>query len=458
MTGTEKPEITARGKIYTVSALTSQIKALLEKNYPFIWIAGEISNLRIPASGHCYFTLKDSDAQIQAVMFKGQMRNLKFSFQDGMQVTGFGRISVYAPRGSYQIILEYLEPSGAGALQAAFEQLKAKLSDEGFFDAAHKKTIPFLPSSVAVISSATGSVVHDILRIVFRRFANMQVFVIPAAVQGDLAEDEIVSAIELLNRHNVADVAILARGGGSLEDLSAFNSEKVARAVFKSDIPIISAVGHETDYTIADFVADLRAPTPSAAAELSVPVKQDICYSLEMLTKRLYSRMTGQVRDLRKNTQKLSRRLVHPKRRMDDLRIRLDDLYTRMTQAAERIISHKRERLLWRHDRLVAAPFTARISAAADRCSDLDRRLKAAAMNRLRDNRFRLQTLCSRIEALSPLGVMQRGYSITRTLPDHRVLTDASAVDCGKKVEVLLAKGILTCRIERINNDGEKDV
>lgn len=457
MTPTDS-NIGAARNVYTVSALTAQIRTLLEKNYPFVWISGEISNLRVPASGHCYFTLKDKDAQIQAVMFKGQARNLKFDLEDGMQVTGFGRISVYAPRGSYQIILEYIEPSGAGALQAAFEQLKQKLSAEGLFDEKYKKPIPFLPAAVAVISSATGSVVHDIIRIMSRRFANIPIFVIAAAVQGDTAAGEIVSAIETANRHKAADVIILARGGGSLEDLAAFNSEAVARAIFASEIPVISAVGHETDYTIADFTADLRAPTPSAAAELAVPVKQDVDYTLQVLTRRLQGAMVRQVRDLRQNTQKLTRRLVHPRQRMDDLRIRLDEIHARLTQAMNRISENRRERLCWRHDRLMAVPLSDRVSALSDRHQNLDRRLKSAGKTLVQEKRARLESISGRMHALSPLAVLDRGYSITRVLPDKTVLTDAAAVDPGQNVEVILAKGMLTCRIERKNNNGKKDV
>ena len=450
--------ISAARNVYTVSALTAQIRTLLEKNYPFVWISGEISNLRVPASGHCYFTLKDKDAQIQAVMFKGQARNLKFDLEDGMQATGFGRISVYAPRGSYQIILEYIEPSGAGALQAAFEQLKQKLSEEGLFDDKYKKPVPFLPAAVAVISSATGSVVHDIIRIMSRRFANIPIRVIAAAVQGDTAEAEIVSAIETANRHKAADVIILARGGGSLEDLAAFNSEAVARAIFASEIPVISAVGHETDYTIADFTADLRAPTPSAAAELAVPVKQDVSYTVQVLTRRLQGAIIRQVRDLRQNTQKLTRRLVHPRQRMDDLRIRIDEIHARLTQAMKRIAANRRERLCWRHDRLMAVPLANRVSALADRHQNLDRRLKSAGKNLVQEKRARLESACGRMNALNPLAVLDRGYSITRVLPDKTVLTDAAAVNTGQNVEVILAKGMLTCRIERKTDNGKKDV
>lgn len=444
-------------RIYSVSELTAEIRALLEKTYPFVWVSGEISNIRIPASGHFYFTLKDPDAQIQALMFRGQNRNLEFLPEDGMLVTGFGRLSVYPPRGSYQIILEYLEPSGAGALQAAFEQLKRRLSEEGLFDERHKKPIPYLPAGVAVISSATGAVVHDIIRVVHRRFPNMPVAVIPASVQGEGAEAEIIAALGLLNRQKVADVAILARGGGSLEDLAAFNSEGVARAIFASEIPVISAVGHETDYTIADFTADLRAPTPSAAAELAVPVKQDVSYTLQALTRRLHARMSRQVAESRHHAEKLARRLVHPSRRIDDLKLRLDDDHARLVNAACRIIRDRRERLAWRRDRLLALPLCSRIQALRDSLAHVCGRLRAAAAGLHRQKRTRLETLCARLHALSPAAVLERGYSITRTLPDRRILSDAGRTEAGKKVEVILAKGHLTCRIERKHEDGKKD-
>ncbi|MFP4649733.1 MAG: exodeoxyribonuclease VII large subunit [Desulfobacterales bacterium] len=448
----------AERKIYSVSELTARIKDLLEQSFPFVWISGEISNIRIPASGHYYFTLKDSGSQMQAVMFKGQNRNLKFAPEDGMKVTGFGRISVYQPRGSYQIILEYLEPSGAGALQAAFEQLKKKLADEGLFDELYKKKIPFLPSRIAVISSATGAVVHDILRVINRRYPNMQVVLIPAAVQGEAAAPQIAQAIRLADSHAKADVAILARGGGSLEDLVAFNSEEVARAVFASHIPLISGVGHETDYTIADFAADLRAPTPSAAAELAVPVKQDVIYTLQSLTRRMHGSLTRYVSDRRRTLEKLTRRLVHPKRRIDDLRMRIDDDTARLANAMLRLAARKRERLAWRRQRLFAAPLHGRIQALHDRRAHLLYRLRAAADAEVRRKRSALEALYGRMYALSPAAVLDRGYSITRRLPGKTVLTDASDCRAGDKVEVILSKGSINCRIERINEDGKKEL
>lgn len=449
---------TAERKVYSVSGLTAQIKELLEQSYPFVWISGEISNIRMPASGHYYFTLKDSGSQMQAVMFKGQNRNLKFAPEDGMTVTGFGRISVYQPRGSYQIILEYLEPSGAGALQAAFEQLKKKLADEGLFDEQYKKKIPFLPARIAVISSATGAVVHDILRVINRRYPNMQLVLIPAAVQGEAAAPQIAEAIRLADRHTKADVAIVARGGGSLEDLAAFNSEEVARAVFASQIPVISGVGHETDYTITDFAADLRAPTPSAAAELAVPVKQDVIYTLQSLTRRMHGSLTRNVSDQRRGLEKLARRLVHPKRRIDDLRMRIDDDTARLANAMLRLTARKRERLAWRRQRLFAAPLQGRIRALYDRQAHLSARLRAAADAAVRRKRAALEALYGRMYALSPAAVLDRGYSITRSLPGKTVLTDASGSRVGDKVEVILSKGSINCRIERINEDGKKEL
>ncbi len=253
-------------RVYAVSELTSKVKGLLEEKFSFIWITGEISNFRVPASGHYYFLLKDEKSRINALMFRPQIQNLTFEPGDGMQIIGLGRLSVYSPQGTYQIILEYIEPKGVGALRIAFEQLKKHLFKEGLFDEQYKKSLPFLPKKISIVTSPTGAVVHDIIHIVDRRFPNVHIEIVPAKVQGEGAEDEIISGINLVNTRNDTDVAIIARGGGSLEDLNAFNSEAVARAIFASEIPVISAVGHETDFTIADFVSDLRAPTPSAAA------------------------------------------------------------------------------------------------------------------------------------------------------------------------------------------------
>ena len=445
-------------KVLTVTELTTDIKALLEETYPFIWITGEISNLRSPASGHFYFTLKDSDAQILAVMFKVQNRALKFIPEDGMSITGFGRITVYPPRGNYQLIVEYMEPAGAGALQAAFEQLKRKLAGEGLFDVSRKRKIPFLPAKVAIISSPTGAVVHDIIRVIHRRFPDMPIEILPVKVQGDGAIQEIVSAIRLLNTRIDADVAILARGGGSLEDMAAFNSEAVARGIFDSRVPIVSAIGHETDFSIADFVADLRAPTPSAAAEMVVPVKADLAYTLVSFTRRLGFRLRQNLLENRGSMEKLCRRLVHPKRRLDDLKLKLDDQGIRLNQAAMRQLQASRERLAWRTERLlVNTPhqLAAALQEKIDRRRNIMRSSILADLNR---RRARIESLSGRLRALNPAAVLERGYSITRSLPEQAIVTDAGQVQTGRNIEVILARGGLTCRVERKISDGKEIV
>ncbi len=391
-------------QIYTVSDLTAGIRDLLEETFPFVWVSGEISNFHVPVSGHFYFTLKDENAQIAAVMFRGQNRNLRFGPEDGMRVTGLGRVSVYIPRGTYQIIFEYLEPAGIGALQAGFEQLKARLSAEGLFDPKHKKPLPLLPKKISIITSPTGAVVHDILNVIARRFPNIHIEILPVKVQGQGAEQEIVSAIELMNTRGDADVAIIARGGGSLEDLQAFNSEKVARAVFASEIPIISAVGHETDFTIADFVADLRAPTPSAAAELAVPLKADLvryCTSLSMSLNRQFYRYVQHRRTLLGNSRK---RLIHPAKKIQAFRLKTDDLTARLIRIFVNKIRQKRERLLLRTEQL---------------------------------------------QALNPSAILSRGYSIARTLPDRILIRESGSVSDGQIIELMLANGTLICRVEK---------
>jgi len=434
--------------IYTVSELTQKIKALLEEKYPFIWINGEISNFKIPASGHYYFTLKDDAAQISAVMFRGQNNRLEFLPEDGMSVTGYGRVSVYTPRGSYQIILEYLEPSGVGALQAAFEQLKLKLSGEGLFAPELKKPLPYLPQKICLITSPTGAVVHDMIRVMGRRFPNIHIEVVPVSVQGDAAVDEIAAAIDILNYKNDADLAILARGGGSLEDLWPFNSEKIARAIFASDVPIVSAVGHETDYTIADFAADLRAPTPSAAAEIVVPVKTELVNQAHHLTRQLVSGFSGFLKQERRHIQHLTDRLVHPKRRLEDLKLRLDDYSERLYGAFNRAVHREKERLHWRTDRLYKNSPQAVIQLRRNHIMQLNNRLHAATDTHMSNRALTLRAINGRLHALSPAAVLERGYSITRRVSDQSIIRDAAAVKFGDEVEVLLAKGTIICRVE----------
>jgi len=444
-----EPSYTDKPRIYTVSELTAKIKVILEDSFPFIWICGEISNLRIPASGHFYFTLKDKKAQINAVMFRGQNRNLKFMPENGMSVTGIGRISVYELRGNYQIILEYLEPEGRGAIQLAFEQLKKQLTAEELFDEKHKKPLPFLPHKISIITSPTGAVLHDILKIVNRRFPNIHIEIIPVKVQGDGSEMEIVSGLETINDRSDSDVVILARGGGSLEDLHAFNSEDVARAIFASKIPIISAVGHETDFSIADFVADLRAPTPSAAAELVVPLKFDLFKKKAELTSTLTIRISRYIEHLQILVKEMSNRLVDPNKRIEDLRLRIDDLLSRLIRTFKKNIIQQHERLEWRFDKLNSHNPLIYTKIANEKLDQNYNNLLTYIRINLNKKQFLLRELDARLNALSPNAILDRGYSITRTIPEAVIVRNPQQVDIGQDLEVMVAKGSLICRVKR---------
>ena len=437
----------AQKHILTVSELTSQIKSQLETRFPFIWITGEISNFRVPVSGHFYFSLKDSRSQINAVMFRGQNKQLTFEPEDGMQINGIGRISLYEPRGTYQIILEYMEPSGVGALQVAFEQLKQKLSAEGLFNDEHKLSIPFLPRKISVITSLTGSVIHDILRVLNRRFANIPLEIIPAKVQGNDAEIELISAIRLLNQRGDADVAILARGGGSLEDLQPFNTEGLTREIFTSKIPIISAVGHETDYTLADFVADLRAPTPSAAAEVVAPLKTDLERQSIDLKRKLMTALSNYLRFQRTYLREFSRRLIDPRKKIQDLRLRTDDLTIRLMRACNQDIRQRRERLQWRLEKLNTLSPAARLPFLNSKHEQLYHNLQLSMHNYLVNKFTDLHTKQSKLKALSPMAILERGYSITRSYPGAQVIRDAGKVATGDRLQILLGTGSLEANV-----------
>ncbi len=434
---------------YTVSELTADIKKLLEERFPLVWVSGEISNFRMPASGHFYFTLKDANAQINAVMFRGQTRNLRFDLEDGIKVSGLGRISLYEPRGTYQIIFEYIEPEGIGAIQFAFEQLKQRLYEEGIFHDKHKKPLPFLPKKISIITSPTGAVVHDILKIINRRFANVHLEVLPVKVQGDNADIEIVSALEILNARADSDVAILARGGGSLEDLQAFNSENVARAIFSSKIPIISAVGHETDFTIADFVADIRASTPSAAADLVVPIKNDLERRCSELYMSLTARFFRQMENLQIAVKEISDRLTEPKKKIEDFRLRIDDLTLRFIRTFNNSILSRQERLVWWTDRLFANNPSLYAENLKGKLVQIYYNLLTNFKISLGQNHASLRELKARLQALSPTAVLSRGYSITRTIPDAVVVMDPNDVTIGQDLDVTVAKGSLICSVKR---------
>lgn len=438
----------AARQIFTVSQLTRKIKSLLEQNFSMIWISGEISNLRIPSSGHAYFTLKDDKAQIATVMFRGQLRQLRFDLEDGLELIGLGRITVYEPRGNYQIILEYMEPKGAGALQLAFEQTKKKLAQEGLFDADAKKTLPFLPQTVCIITSPTGAAIRDILNILNRRFPNLCIKVVPVRVQGAGAVDDIVAALDFVNRKVNPDIIILSRGGGSIEDLAAFNSEPVARSIYASEIPVLSAVGHEIDFTIADFVADLRAPTPSAAAEIVVPVKIDLLSRCLELRQRCHNSMSKRLSDYKERLNRLEQSVVHPLRHIENHQQRIDDLTGRLERANRGILRDRQAQWSDLHLRLKYCAPAMQIQKARSKVDILYFNLKKYNENLNSIFRERLVASNTKLKMLSPASVLQRGYSITRKLPDLGVVMDADEVEKGELLEIMLAKGKLTVTSE----------
>jgi exodeoxyribonuclease VII large subunit len=434
-------------KIYTVSELSQSIQALLEEKFAFLWISGEISNFKKAASGHSYFTLKDAKAQINAVMFRSSARHMRQPLKDGMHVAAMGRISVYVPRGAYQFIAEFVEAQGTGDLLLAVEALKQKLSSEGLFSAEAKKTLPMMPSCVGVITSPSGSVIRDILQVSGRRWPGIPIEVIPVTVQGATAANDIVAAIDLAIERGYADVIILARGGGSIEDLMAFNNEAVARAIAACPIPMVSAVGHETDTTIADLVADMRAPTPSAAAELVFPAGHEQREKLRGLRHRLEKAVVTKLTSHRRELSQASQRLRHPHRRITDSRLRLDDLMFRAIARMQGLTTRHRELLSWRISRFNSIMSSDLTGKLREKLEVLNSYLLKGMQASLSDKRNSVNHLTERINDLSPLSVLRRGYSITRSLPEHRALRRAEETAPGERVEIQLAQGRLEATI-----------
>ena len=435
--------------ILTVSELTQEIKDILEDKFPEIWVEGEISNLRIPPSGHIYFTLKDESSQIRAVLFRMQARRLRFIPEDGLQIVCRGRVSLYEKRGDYQLILESMEPKGMGALQLAFLQLKEKLEKEGLFDPAHKKPIPMVPQKIGIVTSPTGAVIQDMLHILKRRFENLHILLYPVRVQGEGASDEIAEAVRYFNKGSGVDVMIVGRGGGSLEDLWAFNEEAVARAIYDSKIPIISAVGHETDYTVSDFVADLRAPTPSAAAELAVRDKREIENTLHYLRGRLENEMAQICQGYRTHLSHLVRIFREPEKKIEEYLFRIDDLVNRLRLLASWTLKRKREKQLHLGENLLLRNPMERLKNLRLFISENGRQMARSLNHAIEIHRHRVAGVLGKLDSLSPLSILQRGYSITRKLPSLQILREATQVKEGDKVEVKLLRGTLLCGVEK---------
>jgi len=427
-----------------------EIRNLLEGHFEFLWVEGEISNFRAPVSGHYYLSLKDEKAQIRAVMFRPQARYLRFLPEDGMKVVAQGRVGVYEPRGEYQLILDYLEPLGVGALAIAFEQLKSKLAAEGLFDPSLKKPLPYLPQRVAVVTSPTGAAVRDFLRVIHRRFSNIEVIVVPVRVQGEGAAEEIAEALGVASRVLDVDVIVLTRGGGSLEDLWAFNAEIVARAIRASKTPVVSAVGHEIDTTISDLAADLRAPTPSAAAEVLVVEKEFLVERLRQTKARLDSGMAGVLVHMRAEVQVLAKGLRDPRKRLAELWMRLDDMGGRLLRSSTRMLREKRARLGSESRALLLNAPTQRLVALRQQTAFQRRALGLMVLRRLKDMGMSVALVTEKLKDVNPLTILGRGYSITRRLPEGQILRNASGVESGGRVHVTLARGQLECTVERV--------
>jgi exodeoxyribonuclease VII large subunit len=440
-------------QIFTVTRLNSAVRMILEQDLGLVWLTGELSNLAMPSSGHWYFSLKDLSAQVRCAMFKGNNRRVPFRPQDGMQVLVQARVSLYEPRGDYQLIIESMQPAGDGMLALRFEELKRRLGAEGLFDEGRKRPLPREPRAVGLVTSATGAALHDMLTVLGRRAPDLPVFIYPTQVQGSAAIGQIVSAIALANRRAEVDVLIVGRGGGSLEDLWCFNEEAVARAIAHSAIPVVSAVGHEVDVTISDFAADLRAPTPSAAAELVAPDRSARAQRLVHLKQRLVQAISRRQTAARHGFVLLQKRLDHqdPKRRLEQQSQRLDELSGRLQQLLN-LRLHQGERRLANLELRLQARSPSTLLAAGKRRHQLAQERLHTLMNKRQDlAAHRLAMLSARLDGISPLATLGRGYSITRT-PSGEVISRAAQVSPGQQLVTTLAEGALRVRVEDVNN------
>jgi exodeoxyribonuclease VII large subunit len=436
--------------IYSVSRLNREVRVLLERGFGSLWLEAEISNLARPSSGHWYFSLKDATAQVRCCMFRQRNMLCAFAAKDGQKVLVRARIGLYEPRGEYQLVVDHMEDAGLGALKRQFEELSAKLAAEGLFAAERKRALPMIPKRIGVITSPTGAAIRDILHVLARRFAAIPVLIYPVAVQGAAAAAEITAAVRTAGRRAECDVLILARGGGSLEDLWAFNDESLARAIAASPIPVISGIGHEIDFTIADFAADLRAPTPSAAAELAVPDGEEWRASLGRLAQRLQRGLRRRVEAQRERLRWLVGRaaLVSPTARLAQQTQRLDDLEQRLSRALRQILADRRTVLGERRSRLWQLSPAARVRSTAARQAALYARLRAAALARLHLARERLSPLARTLNAVSPLATLERGYAIVSRV-DGGILRNAADAAPGSLIEARLSVGTVRAKVEK---------
>ncbi|MEW8505736.1 MAG: exodeoxyribonuclease VII large subunit [Candidatus Thiodiazotropha sp.] len=437
-------------EVYTVSRLVRETRSVLEGSFPLIWVSGEISNLAQPASGHIYFTLKDEIAQVRCAMFRMKRQKLRFQPMNGQQVLLRARVSLYEARGEFQLIAEHMEPAGEGALRLAFEQLKQKLAAEGLFDAQNKQPLPAIPQQLGIITSPSGAAIRDLLTVLKRRFPSLPVVIYPVQVQGEGAAQQMTEMLRLANQRNECDLLILGRGGGSLEDLQAFNDELLAREIHASRIPLVTGIGHEIDFTIADFVADQRAATPSAAAELVSPDRSDWLRQLQQLAQRLGLGQRRRLRQLQEHSSTLSRRLIrqHPSQRLQQRNQRFDELSQRLKQAQQLHLVTLENGLEKLRSRLSLLSPQQRIERLRHRyLLDLDR-LQQAMARRLKDQQTSLNQLSRDLHTLSPLNTLNRGYAIVSREADGRIVHSSGDVEKGERVTARLGRGRLVCRVE----------
>jgi len=441
-------------KVFTVSALNRLTKEILDTQLPLLWVEGEISNLSIPSSGHWYFTLKDPRAQVKCAMFRGKNARIKFKPKAGDKVLLRAKASLYEGRGDFQLIAEHMEPAGLGDLQRRFELLKATLNEEGLFDQTYKKALPHWPEKLGVITSATGAAVRDVMQVIKRRYPSLELLIIPVSVQGEDSANEVVQAIKVANQNNLCDVLLLTRGGGSIEDLWSFNEESVARSIFNSLIPVVSAIGHETDFTIADFVADLRAPTPSAAAEMITPdckqISQTFANNLRALQKAVLQKIQYQ-RQLLENQRG---RLKHPGQTLATQTQRLDQLELSMTKAIRQQLQDSSQLLDHQHTRLMLANPKRVLSENHIRLQSLIESLHHIVDKGQELKRQRLEIAANLLNNLSPLNTLSRGYAILRDTKE-KIVAHPGKIKVGDTIGAQLAAGHISCEVKKLefNND-----
>lgn len=436
--------------IYNVTRLNREVRSVLEGSFPPLWVMGEISNLAQPASGHIYFSLKDEHSQVRCAMFRNRNRSLKFNPENGMLILAHATVSLYEDRGEYQLIIDQLEPAGDGALQLAFEQLKQRLLEEGLFDHEHKQPVPTTPDTIGVITSPSGAAIRDILSVLQRRFPLTKVIIYPTAVQGEEAEGQIIHMLDIAQSRKECDVLILARGGGSLEDLWVFNKESIARAIYHCTIPIVSGIGHEIDFTIADFVADQRAATPSAAAELVSPDQTQLKNQLELHQAKLLQYITTQIKQNRQYVSQLGKLLPHPSVQLQTLNQRLDNFQQRLVHACNNTINTKKTSLydlktiLNQHNPVIS------LKLHGERCNHNLNRLKQSMFYKIQQLKADLSSITRTLDAVSPLASLNRGYSIVSKLESNEVILDSRQLKTGDKIHARFSRGQVEGKVTKI--------